>query len=71
MPKGTDLLLCLFGQTAELRKPKLILLMGSLVIENSGMNMWRRNCPVCRKQLEKKLPTETVPCTCGKFVWKG
>jgi hypothetical protein len=19
----------------------------------------------------KKLPTETVPCTCGKYVWKG
>jgi hypothetical protein len=31
--------------------------------------MWRRNCPVCRQPLEKKLPTETIPCSCGKYVW--
>ena len=29
--------------------------------------MSRRNCPVCRRPLEKKHPTETVPCPCGKF----
>jgi hypothetical protein len=42
-----------------------------LAREMTGKNMWRRNCPVCRQPLEKKLPTETVPCSCGKFVWKG
>jgi len=33
--------------------------------------MWQKNCPVCRKPLEKKHPTETIPCPCGKYVWKG
>src|SRR5260370_29436538 len=28
--------------------------------------MWSKNCPVCRHPMEKKLPTETVACTCGK-----
>ena len=33
--------------------------------------MWQRNCPVCQKLLEKKHPAETVPCPCGKYIWKG
>jgi hypothetical protein len=28
-------------------------------------------CPVCRQQLTKQRPTDTVPCTCGKYVWPG
>ncbi len=32
---------------------------------------WPVNCPVCWQLMEKKFPTETVPCTCGKYVWKG
>jgi|HubBroStandDraft_2_1064218.scaffolds.fasta_scaffold14169_2 hypothetical protein len=28
-------------------------------------------CPVCRQQLIKQRPTETVQCTCGKHVWQG
>lgn len=28
-------------------------------------------CPVCKQQLTKKLPTETVQCACGKHVWQG
>ena len=71
MQKETDLLLCLLGQTGEPQPTKLILLMGPFVREKTGMNMWRRNCPICRQQLEKKHPTETVPCCCGKYVWKG
>ena len=33
--------------------------------------MWRKNCPECKHPMEKKNPTDTVPCTCGKYVWKG
>jgi hypothetical protein len=33
--------------------------------------MWQKNCPVCKNPMAKKLPTETVPCPCGKYVWKG
>ena len=29
------------------------------------------NCPVCRQPMQKKNPTETIPCSCGKYVWKG
>jgi len=28
-------------------------------------------CPICRKQLTKQQPTETVACNCGKHVWQG
>jgi hypothetical protein len=28
-------------------------------------------CPVCKQQLTKKAPTETVQCACGKHVWQG
>src|SRR5215469_14541436 len=28
-------------------------------------------CPVCRQQLVKPRPTDTVRCTCGKHVWQG
>jgi hypothetical protein len=28
-------------------------------------------CPVCKQQLTKKTPTETLPCACGKHVWQG
>jgi hypothetical protein len=28
-------------------------------------------CPVCRQQLTKQRPTDTVPCPCGKHVWQG
>lgn len=38
---------------------------------STGVNMWQKNCPVCQKPLEKKHPTETVSCPCGKYVWKG
>jgi len=38
---------------------------------NKVPNMWRRKCPVCRLPMAKKHPTETVPCPCGKYVWKG
>jgi hypothetical protein len=38
---------------------------------NSGVNVWQKNCPVCQKPLEKKHPAETIPCPCGKYVWKG
>ncbi|MBV9342730.1 MAG: hypothetical protein JO159_17840 [Acidobacteria bacterium] len=28
-------------------------------------------CPICRQQLTKQTPTETVHCACGKHVWQG
>jgi len=28
-------------------------------------------CPVCKQQLTKQRPTDTVYCTCGKYVWQG
>lgn len=28
-------------------------------------------CPVCKQQLTKKAPTDTVQCACGKHVWEG
>jgi hypothetical protein len=28
-------------------------------------------CPVCKQQLTKRHPTDTVRCTCGKHVWQG
>jgi len=28
-------------------------------------------CPVCRQQLTKKRPTETVHCACGKHIWQA
>ncbi len=28
-------------------------------------------CPVCKQQLTKQRPTDTVPCTCGHHVWQG
>jgi hypothetical protein len=28
-------------------------------------------CPVCKCQLTKKVPTDTVPCACGQHVWQG
>jgi hypothetical protein len=28
-------------------------------------------CPVCKQQLTKPRPTDTVPCTCGHHVWQG
>jgi ribosomal protein L37AE/L43A len=34
-------------------------------------NIWRKNCPVCRQPMAKKNPTDVVPCSCGKYVWKG
>jgi len=26
-------------------------------------------CPICKQQLTKQKPTETVPCVCGQHVW--
>jgi hypothetical protein len=28
-------------------------------------------CPICKRQLTKQEPTDTVYCTCGKYVWPG
>jgi hypothetical protein len=28
-------------------------------------------CPICKQQLTKRQPTDTVHCTCGKYVWQG
>jgi hypothetical protein len=28
-------------------------------------------CPVCKQQLTKQRPTDTVPCSCGHHVWQG
>lgn len=28
-------------------------------------------CPICKRQLTKSVPTESVPCACGKHVWQG
>jgi len=42
-----------------------------LSAQSEGNLMWQKNCPVCRHPLEKRLPTDTVACSCGKYVWKG
>jgi hypothetical protein len=57
-------------QTAE---PWLCILavVSGLCNKKPGLNMWQRTCPVCQKLMEKKHPAETVPCPCGKFIWKG
>jgi hypothetical protein len=31
----------------------------------------RRSHPICKQQLTKQKPTETVACTCGQHVWQG
>jgi len=28
-------------------------------------------CPICKAQLTKQQPTETVTCCCGKHIWQG
>jgi len=28
-------------------------------------------CPICRLQLTKQKPTDTVRYTCGKHIWQG
>jgi len=28
-------------------------------------------CPVCKQQLTKRVPTDTVQCACGKHAWQG
>jgi len=28
-------------------------------------------CPICKQQLTKKVPTDTVQCACGKHIWQG
>lgn len=28
-------------------------------------------CPICKRQLTKKMPAETVQCSCGKHIWQG
>ena len=28
-------------------------------------------CPVCKQQITKRQPTDTVLCTCGKHVWRA
>jgi hypothetical protein len=33
--------------------------------------MMTKPCPVCRQQLTKRRPTDTVHCSCGKHVWQG
>ena len=49
-----------FGQTALARR------------ENKVMTyVMTKPCPVCKRQLSKKVPTETVQCTCGQHVWQG
>lgn len=31
----------------------------------------RENCSICRQPMQKKNPTEAIPCSCGKYVWTG
>jgi hypothetical protein len=45
-----------------------------LVIESRSKTMtyvMTKPCPICKKQLTKQQPTETVTCCCGKHVWQG
>ena len=28
-------------------------------------------CPICKQQLTKQKPTESVPCLCGHHIWQG
>jgi len=46
-------------------------LLTSWAEEKMGIEMWQKKCPVCRQPMEKKHPTETIACPCGKYVWKG
>jgi hypothetical protein len=40
--------------------------------ENKVMTyVMTKPCPVCKRQLTKKVPTDTVRCACGKHVWQG
>ena len=49
-----------FGQAALARR------------ENKVMTyVMTKPCPVCKQQLTKKVPTDTVQCACGKHVWQG
>jgi hypothetical protein len=64
--EGTGRFLCILRQTSESRVDIVFSLE-----EKMAIDMWQKKCPVCRQQMEKKLPTETVSCPCGKYVWKG
>lgn len=33
--------------------------------------MMTKPCPICKQQLVKQKPTDTVQCVCGKHVWQG
>jgi hypothetical protein len=40
--------------------------------ENKVMTyVMTKPCPVCKQQLTKKVPTDTVQCACGQHVWQG
>ena len=38
---------------------------------NSMIYVITKPCPVCKQQLTKQRPTDTVHCPCGKHVWQG
>jgi len=43
-----------------------------LVSEVTAMTyVMTKPCPVCKQQLTKQKPTDTVQCGCGKHVWQG
>jgi hypothetical protein len=62
---------CVYRDRQVNRRPLELFRQQSHCARKTGSVMWRRNCPVCRQPLEKKNPADTVPCSCGKFVWRG
>src|SRR4029077_8453669 len=58
------LALCLFGDPGEHPRAQPNCANWPAGSRKVGKNMWRINCPVCDKEMEKKLPTETVACSC-------
>ena len=57
--------------TGEASPRQFCVVSGPAPTNRQVKTMWQKNCPVCRKPMEKKNPTDTVPCPCGRYVWKG
>jgi len=44
----------------------------SLIVRGKNMTyVMTKPCPICKRQLTKQGPTDTVHCACGKHVWQG
>jgi hypothetical protein len=61
---------CVFDMTAAPNIPKTpIIMLPTPPVEESEDSWAQRSCPLCHREMRKRIHDGSIWCECGRFLW--